>query len=644
MSTLKQKEFSMRLIDIPQIILSTTPRDYAISKLQSSPIYGSKQWLALALVATLSLFLSTPAGALTAQEIFRQASERIWVLETLDAKNTLLSSTSAMLIETDKAIAQCDVLQGANSLRLAGKNQTFPVERIGGADREGLCLLAIPQGIVATSVAFHDKDPEIGIRVFAVSNALSLGLSISEGVVSGLREFHGNRYIQFTSAIAPGSEGGGLFDADGQLIGFITYRALDGQNVNFAIPIRRLANIEKRLAAASAESGLSATATALEQAGQWTALAQHAQQWLAADAGSSEAWTWLGYAAQQTGNWPEVERAFREVLKLEPRAIGIGVLLARALTNQKKYQEAADVARSLLVWRQEDARIWAELGLAELNLDQAAQAKLTLGKALQLDPWNFDAHLALAHLARNSGDWRTVASSHRAISRIAPDDIRNWLLLAEAYLHEQRPQRALASAERALALAPDSGDAKLFKGAALVKLNRQREGMALLKQAAAGNTRRPSWALEFLGVAYYDLKMYPESIDALTKAMKLDPTSVSIKQNLGLALKDGLRFAEALAIFEALRQANPDAPFPWRQIGYVHAFILDSDKAIPAFKQSLQLDSNQPKVWQALIETYHVAGRKEEMKRAYEQLRTINIQTAETVYQRMLLPYEGSAP
>ena len=113
--------------------------------------------------------------------------------------------------------------------------------------------------------------------MFAVSNALQLGLSISEGVVSGIRDFGGDTYIQFTAAIAPGSEGGGLFDVDGRLLGFITYRARDGQNVNFAIPIRRLAEIEKRLGAASAADGLSASAAGLMQQGKWADLAQHAK-------------------------------------------------------------------------------------------------------------------------------------------------------------------------------------------------------------------------------------------------------------------------------------------------------------------------------------------------------------------------------
>ena len=603
--------------------------------------FGAKQQIMVMVCVGLWTLLINPSAALTAQDIFRQASERIWVLETMDAKAQVISSSGAVLIQSGKAIVQCDVLQGAATVRLVRGEQRYRAEQMGGGDPEGLCLLAVTDLPLAVPIEVLAKDPTVGMRVFAVSNALGLGLSISEGVVAGIRDFGGNTYIQFTAAIAPGSEGGGIFDADGSLLGFITYRARDGQNVNFAIPIRRLAEIEKRQGAASAANSFSATASELLRETKWPTLAQYAKTWLAADANSSEAWAWLGVAAQQTSDWPEAERAFREVLKREPNSIGIGVNLSAALLQQKKAQEAADVARSFLAWRQEDARIWVALGLAELGLEHSALAKQAFARALQADALNFDAHLGLARIARANQDWRGAAAAHRAMTQLTPNDVNAWLSLAEVYLFDQRPKRALKSAERAIALVPENSDAKLFKGAALVMNRRQREGIKVLQHAALGPTQRPGLAWEYLGSAYYELKMFPEAIDAYSHALKLNPASLSAKQSLGLALKDGLHFAEALAIFEELKTAYPNDPFPWRQIGYVHGYQADAEKAIPAFKQSLQLESKQPKVWQALIEIYHMAGRKEEMKRAYEQLRTIDAKTAETVYQRMLFPYEG---
>jgi S1-C subfamily serine protease len=44
------------------------------------------------------------------------------------------------------------------------------------------------------------------------------------------------RLIQFTAAISPGSSGGGLFDARGNLVAITSYSLKGAQGINFAIP------------------------------------------------------------------------------------------------------------------------------------------------------------------------------------------------------------------------------------------------------------------------------------------------------------------------------------------------------------------------------------------------------------------------
>ena len=46
----------------------------------------------------------------------------------------------------------------------------------------------------------------------------------------------GGRYLQTTAAISPGSSGGGLFDAHGNLLGITAFTMSNSQSLNFAIP------------------------------------------------------------------------------------------------------------------------------------------------------------------------------------------------------------------------------------------------------------------------------------------------------------------------------------------------------------------------------------------------------------------------
>ena len=75
---------------------------------------------------------------------------------------------------------------------------------------------------------------KVGERVYTIGSPRGLQRSLGEGLVAGLRNREGLRLIQTGAAAAPGSSGGGLFDAAGNLVGITTF-AIGGEQVNFAI-------------------------------------------------------------------------------------------------------------------------------------------------------------------------------------------------------------------------------------------------------------------------------------------------------------------------------------------------------------------------------------------------------------------------
>jgi hypothetical protein len=75
-----------------------------------------------------------------------------------------------------------------------------------------------------------------GEHVYAIGSPEGLELTFSEGVISALRDTEGVRMIQTSAPISPGSSGGGLFDAQGNLIGITTFQLKEGQSLNFALP------------------------------------------------------------------------------------------------------------------------------------------------------------------------------------------------------------------------------------------------------------------------------------------------------------------------------------------------------------------------------------------------------------------------
>src|SRR5581483_10687676 len=82
-------------------------------------------------------------------------------------------------------------------------------------------------------------------EVVAIGNPLGLELTVSNGILSGIRsnEKHDYKLLQITAPISPGSSGGPLFNMAGEVIGITTMYLKGGENLNFAIPV----NDAKRL-------------------------------------------------------------------------------------------------------------------------------------------------------------------------------------------------------------------------------------------------------------------------------------------------------------------------------------------------------------------------------------------------------------
>jgi len=78
-----------------------------------------------------------------------------------------------------------------------------------------------------------------GQAAYAEGAPAGLGWSFSEGVIAQIRYVgDGDQafwFVQATTPISPGSSGGGLFDANGDLIGVTRMYVVKGQNLNFFV-------------------------------------------------------------------------------------------------------------------------------------------------------------------------------------------------------------------------------------------------------------------------------------------------------------------------------------------------------------------------------------------------------------------------
>ena len=78
---------------------------------------------------------------------------------------------------------------------------------------------------------------QVGEPVALLGAPAGLGATLSTGVVSAVRIVDGSRTIQTTAPASSGSSGSPLVNRDGEAIGVLTWARVDGNDLNFTIPI-----------------------------------------------------------------------------------------------------------------------------------------------------------------------------------------------------------------------------------------------------------------------------------------------------------------------------------------------------------------------------------------------------------------------
>ena len=79
----------------------------------------------------------------------------------------------------------------------------------------------------------------VGEEVIAIGTPkeIDLGQSVSKGIISGMREREGKRYIQTDASVNPGNSGGPLLNLKGEVLGIVSRKRIESEGIGYAIPI-----------------------------------------------------------------------------------------------------------------------------------------------------------------------------------------------------------------------------------------------------------------------------------------------------------------------------------------------------------------------------------------------------------------------
>jgi tetratricopeptide (TPR) repeat protein len=595
-----------------------------------------------AVAAAMLLGAAVPgAHAASVDEILRNVAQQVVVVDVVDGERAL-DSYSGVVFAREEIAVPCSGVPRQFSIRVRSGDAASAAKVKHRDLLRNICVLEVGELRVRPVEIAKPDSLHVGDRVYAISNTLGMGIAVTDGIVSALRTTPQGIAIQFTAPVAPGSDGGGLFNESGQLVGFIRYRQLDGQNVNFAAPAEWLTEIAVRAASQTELGKATDTAVNLANDSRWDELAQHARKRLAVVRDDVEAWRWLAVAAEQRKQNQEALDAYREILKLEPRNFSATLGRGWAQFRLGEYAAALETASVAIALRRENAQPWLLAASAQAALKRPQDARKSLEAAAAADPWSAEAQHHLGVWARDSGDYAAAAAAFRMQSSMQRGNIAVWINLADAYYKLGHNDRALAAAEYATKLDANSGEAVLYKGLALVGVGRKSDGIKTLERGLEMKSSLAHWGAYWLASAYLDLKLYPEAIAAYRQALRNEPKFMLARQWLASTLEQSGELDEALAEIEIVAKDNPQSPWVWRRRGAIHALRGMDAKAIAEYEQALTLEPRQPWVLRALVDLYRRNDRAADARRAYDRLQALDRQEAELAYRQNYLPFEAA--
>jgi len=178
---------------------------------------------------------------LNAELIYTIFNEVVVTIYTYDSRQNLIGQGSGVVLkDKDFLVTNFHIFEGADSLIVKHKGKIVQYSMILGFDGDiDILILKIAENSFPKIHLGAIDKLKIGQTIYAIGSPMGLENTITEGIISGLRNNDAStrNFIQISAPVSKGSSGGAIVNIKGELIGISTLIFKEGQNLNFAIPI-----------------------------------------------------------------------------------------------------------------------------------------------------------------------------------------------------------------------------------------------------------------------------------------------------------------------------------------------------------------------------------------------------------------------
>jgi len=354
------------------------------------------------LLIAVSLFSVKHAFAQeTLPDLVRRLKPQVVAIATYDSQGEALMTGSGFFVRPGQVVTNLHVIRGAQRCEiktLDGKGKVFPVAGMLAVDEEGdLALLSVdmpPDRPRAGELA--RVLPDEGEQIVVIGNPLKLEGSVTDGIVSAVREVPNvGKIIQITAPISHGNSGSPVFNMKGQVVGVVTVKVTNGQNINLAIGAARVEQLRP---------------------GQLRSFATLPAKERVSDIAESSYRT--GLDSLWLGNYDNAIGYFETAANRNPRRADAWVQVGYCKVKQGKTEEGIRAYQHALQLKPDSEEIHNKLGDAYYYAGRMRDAIASYSRAAALRPDNPDAHYNLAVAYFESGNERLALSEAKILRQL----------------------------------------------------------------------------------------------------------------------------------------------------------------------------------------------------------------------------------
>jgi len=353
------------------------------------------------------------APAIYAQEnlpaLVKRVKPSVVAIATYDANGEALMTGSGFFLRPGQVVTNLHVVRGAVRAEiktLDGKGKIFPVNGTLAVDEEGdLALLSVEMPLERARPTELASDlPDEGEPIFVIGNPLKLEGSVSDGIVSAVREVPNSyRIIQITAPISHGNSGSPVFNSKGQVLGVVTVKVTNGQNINLAIAAARVSQLTAGKLQPLSELNVKTkgdVAESLYRSGLdslWLGNYDNAVGYFENAANKNprraEAWVQVGFCRVKQGKNQEAIRAYLLALQLKPGDADIHNKLGDAYYYAGRLREAIESYTEAARLRPDWAETFYNLAIAYSESGNPSMAATQARILQKLDPKLYEKYL-----------------------------------------------------------------------------------------------------------------------------------------------------------------------------------------------------------------------------------------------------------